>query len=151
MEQVVLVIRTKRFPKDICRSSNVGSKKEKLMVTYSSLARKNMVERIESLLERAKTILIEMGYTNIHLKLFDGTLGWSEHAPYDAIIVTAGTPAIPEPLMDQLAEGGRLVVPIGNRLSQELVKMTKKEGNFFEEDLGGVRFVSLIGEHGWLE
>jgi protein-L-isoaspartate(D-aspartate) O-methyltransferase len=109
------------------------------------------VERIESLLERAKRTLDELGYTNIFFKIFDGTLGWNEQAPYDAIIVTAGAPRVPKPLMDQLSDGGRLVVPVGDRLGQELIKITKEEGGFFEKSLGGVRFVNLIGEYGWTE
>jgi protein-L-isoaspartate(D-aspartate) O-methyltransferase len=109
------------------------------------------IERIESLLEKAKRTLDDLGYTNVFFKVFDGTLGWSEEAPYDAIIVTAGAPRVPKPLKDQLNEGGRLVVPVGNRLGQELMKVTKEEGGFFEKSLGGVRFVNLVGEYGWTE
>jgi protein-L-isoaspartate(D-aspartate) O-methyltransferase len=88
------------------------------------------VERIASLQNEAKRILDELGYTNIFLKVFNGTLGWPEHSPYNAIIVTAGTPVVPQPLLDQLDEKGRLVVPVGNRVSQELMKISKKDGNF---------------------
>jgi len=109
------------------------------------------VERIEPLLERAKRRLDELGYTNVFFKIFDGTLGWSEHAPYDAIIVTAGAPRVPKPLMDQIKDGGRLVVPVGDRFGQELMRITKKNGGFYEKSLGGVRFVSLIGEYGWTD
>ncbi|MBN1848150.1 MAG: protein-L-isoaspartate(D-aspartate) O-methyltransferase [Deltaproteobacteria bacterium] len=109
------------------------------------------VDRIKKLLERAEQILTKLGYTNIHFKVSNGTLGWREHAPYDAIIVTAGAPYIPDPLIEQLAEGGRLVIPVGNRIGQELIKITKKDGNLFEDDLGAVRFVNLIGEYGWNE
>ena len=107
------------------------------------------VERIESLLERAKETLNELGYMNVFFKAFNGTFGWSEQAPYDAIIVTAGAPSVPKPLTDQLNEGGRLLVPVGDRLGQELMKITKKDGGFSEKSLGAVRFVSLIGEYGW--
>lgn len=107
------------------------------------------VERIKSLLERAENTLKRLGYKNVYFKAFDGTLGWPEHAPYDAVIVTAGAPAIPAPLRDQLAEGGRIVIPIGNRYSQELVKITKTDQGFEEKYLGGCRFVNLIGVHGW--
>jgi protein-L-isoaspartate(D-aspartate) O-methyltransferase len=107
------------------------------------------VERIKSLLERAENTLKGLGYKNVYFKAFDGTLGWPEHAPYDAVIVTAGAPAIPAPLRDQLAEGGRIVIPIGNRYSQELVKITKTDQGFEEKYLGGCRFVNLIGVHGW--
>lgn len=107
------------------------------------------VERIASLLEKAKKTLEDLGYENIHFKVHNGTTGWAEHAPYDAIIVTAGAPKIPKPLLDQLAEGGRMVIPVGNRFSQELMRVTRKDGELKEESLGGVRFVDLIGEFGW--
>jgi len=109
------------------------------------------VERIDSLLETARTNLEKLGYTNVHLKRFDGTLGWPEHAPYDAIMVTAAAPRIPRPLFGQLKEGGRMVIPIGDRLGQDLVKVTKKQHGYFEQNLGGVRFVSLVGDYGWKE
>ena len=109
------------------------------------------VERIGMLLDRAKDLLGDLGYENIRFKLDDGTFGWKENAPYDAIIVTAAAPHIPEPLYEQMAEGGRLVIPVGDRISQELIKITKKGKEFRKKSLGGVRFVSLIGEHGWKE
>jgi len=109
------------------------------------------VERIAPLSERAGKTLEEIGYKNIHLKVYDGTLGWSENAPYDAIMVTAGAPTIPDPLIAQLKEGGRLVVPVGDRVSQELIKVVRKGDSYYQEDLGGVRFVNLIGEYGWKE
>ena len=109
------------------------------------------VERVKPLLVRAKDLLRELGYNNILFKAFDGTLGWKEYEPYDAIIVTAGAPKVPQPLKDQLSEGGRLVIPVGNRFSQELIKVTRKKKSFIEEDLGGCRFVDLIGLHGWKE
>ena len=83
------------------------------------------VERIGALLERAKELLSELGYDNIQFKLDDGTLGWKENAPYDAIIVTAAAPHIPEPLYEQMADGGRLVIPVGDRIGQELIKITR--------------------------
>lgn len=107
------------------------------------------VERVRPLLVKARSLLAELGYTNILYKVFDGTLGWKEFEPYDAIIVTAGAPKVPQPLLDQLREGGRLVIPVGSRFSQELIKVTKVEGTFVEENLGGCRFVDLVGEHGW--
>lgn len=109
------------------------------------------VERITALSENAKTVLDELGYKNIFLKIYDGTLGWAENAPYDAIMVTAGAPEIPDPLIAQLKEGGRLVVPVGDRISQELIKVVRKGESYYREDLGGVRFVNLIGEYGWKE
>lgn len=107
------------------------------------------IERIRPLMEDAKRILAELGYRNVFFKAFDGTLGWKEYEPYDAIIVAAGAPKMPQPLLDQLADGGRLVIPIGNRYSQELVRITRKNGQFVEKSLGGCRFVDLIGIHGW--
>ena len=92
-----------------------------------------------------------MGYMNIRFKAFDGTVGWKEFGPFDAIMVTAGAPRIPEPLKEQLAEGGRMIVPVGNKFSQDLIKMTRVKGAFREENLGGCRFVDLIGLHGWKE
>lgn len=109
------------------------------------------VERIRPLMVKARTLLADLNYHNILFKAFDGTLGWDEYASYDAIIVTAGAPTVPQPLLDQLAEGGRLVIPIGNRLSQELIKATRKKGSYMQENLGGCRFVDLVGVHGWKE
>lgn len=109
------------------------------------------VERIESLLDNAKNILQDLGYNNIRYKVFNGTLGWPEYAPYDGIIVTAAAPRIPKPLLEQLAEGGRVLVPVGDRLGQSLIKVTRVDRGFFEKDLGGVRFVRLIGDYGWAE
>ena len=109
------------------------------------------IERIEPLLEKSKILLKSLGYTNIFFKAFDGTLGWDAFAPYDAIIVTAGAPKIPQPLLDQLAEGGRMVIPIGNRYGQDLIKVTRMNNVFKERNLGGCRFVDLIGAHGWEE
>lgn len=107
------------------------------------------VERIRPLLETAKDILDALGYANILYKIDDGTLGWKEFSPYDAVIVTAGAPQIPDPLLEQLAEGGRMIIPIGNRFSQELIKVVRVKNTFKEESLGGCRFVDLIGAHGW--
>jgi protein-L-isoaspartate(D-aspartate) O-methyltransferase len=107
------------------------------------------IERIRPLLEKSRELLEDMGYANIRFKAFDGTLGWQEHAPYDAIMVTAGAPRIPKPLLDQLRDGGRMVIPIGNRYSQDLIKMTKRKDICREQNLGGCRFVDLVGVHGW--
>lgn len=107
------------------------------------------IERIRSLFLRARKIFDELKYFNIVLKVYDGTLGWPEESPFDAIIVTAASPDIPAPLLEQLAPKGRMVIPVGDRYSQTLKKITRTDEGFEEEDLGGVRFVSLIGEHGW--
>jgi protein-L-isoaspartate(D-aspartate) O-methyltransferase len=107
------------------------------------------IERIRPLMVKARNTLAELGYNNILFKAFDGTLGWKEYEPYDAIMVTAGAPKIPQPLLDQLAEDGRLVIPVGNKFSQELIKVTRKKGNYLQENLGGCRFVDLVGIYGW--
>lgn len=107
------------------------------------------IERVRPLMEKARTLLAELGYTNILFKAFDGTLGWKEFEPFDTIIVTAGAPKVPQPLLDQLAEGGRIIVPIGDRFSQELIEIVREEDRFKEENLGGCRFVDLVGAHGW--
>ncbi len=107
------------------------------------------VERISELQIKARETLESLGYANIFFKTFDGTLGWEEKKPYNAILVTAGAPRIPAPLIDQLAEGGRMVIPIGDRFAQELIKLHKQNGNVTSESLGGCRFVALLGEYGW--
>ena len=107
------------------------------------------VERISTIAARARRILDELGYSNVLIKIADGTVGWPEEAPFDAIIVTAGAPDVPEPLLAQLAEGGRMVIPVGDMYSQELVKIVKTDEGYKKEDLGGCRFVKLVGDHGW--
>ncbi|OAQ21420.1 Protein-L-isoaspartate O-methyltransferase [Thermosulfurimonas dismutans] len=107
------------------------------------------IERYPRLLERARKILEELGYTNVILRLGDGTRGWPEAAPFEAIIVTAAGPKIPEPLLDQLAEGGRLVMPVGDEWSQYLVKVVKKGGQIYRQTLEPVRFVKLVGDYGF--
>lgn len=109
------------------------------------------VERVALLQEKAKKVLSRLGYQNIYFKIFNGTLGWPEHAPYDGIIVTAGAPDVPEPLVAQLSEGGRMIIPVGDSLAQDLLKIRKVKGRTLTEDLGAVRFVRLVGEHGWQE
>lgn len=107
------------------------------------------VERIRGLAIRARKLLYELGYFNVEIKIFDGTFGWAEESPFDAIAVTAGSPDIPQPLIDQLAIGGRLVIPVGDAFVQDLVRMTRTEEGMKREDLGGCRFVKLIGKYGW--
>ncbi len=109
------------------------------------------VERIPSIADRARKVLDRLGYSNIVIKIGDGTLGWEEEAPFDAILVTAGAPDVPPPYIEQLAEGGRLVIPVGGEFVQELVRITKKKGRLVRENLGGCRFVKLIGKYGWQE
>lgn len=114
-------------------------------------ARVYTVERIPSLARAARERLAMLGYTNILIHEGDGTLGWPDHAPYDAIVVTAGAPHVPKPLMEQLAVRGRLVIPVGLTLSvQTLVRVRRiAEHDYHHEALCGVRFVPLIGIEGW--
>lgn len=107
------------------------------------------VELLPALMESATELLERLGYRNIVAKIDDGTLGWPEHQPYDAIIVTAGAPHLPQPLLAQLAEGGRLVIPVGNSLSQSLKKIVRRPDGFWEDQLLQCQFVPLRGEHGW--
>ena len=108
------------------------------------------IEKIPTLLQKAKKVLIEiLGYKNISFKLGDGTLGWKEASPFDRIIVTAASPSIPDPLIEQLKEGGKIVIPIGDEYSQTLVKATKIKNKLQIESLGEVRFVKLIGQYGF--
>jgi len=110
------------------------------------------IERIASLAFRAQKTLDSLHYYNILIRAGDGTYGWSEESPFDAIIATAGAPKIPETLKEQLAVGGKLVIPIGSQSSQTLLKITrmsKKTDDMEIEDLCGCRFVDLIGEYGW--
>ena len=107
------------------------------------------VEKLRSLAVQARTILDELHYYNVALHLGDGTLGWSEHAPYDAIIVAAGAPKPPAPLAPQLAAGGRLIIPIGDDQSQTLKLAVRTPTGLEEMDLGGCRFVKLLGRYGW--
>lgn len=107
------------------------------------------VERINSLLAGARKVFDKLRYYNIRAKLDDGTLGWSEHGPYDAIIVTAGGPVIPEPLIDQLNDPGRLIIPVGDQHVQELQLLIKDNGQVRVDHLASVRFVDLVGEYAW--
>ncbi|MBI2346610.1 MAG: protein-L-isoaspartate(D-aspartate) O-methyltransferase [Deltaproteobacteria bacterium] len=107
------------------------------------------IERIATLSHRARRILYDCGYIRFQLRIGDGSRGWPEAAPFDAIIVTAAGPALPPVLLKQLAEGGRLVMPIGTEDAQELRRVRRQQGKFPEETLGACRFVKLIGEYGW--
>jgi protein-L-isoaspartate(D-aspartate) O-methyltransferase len=107
------------------------------------------IERIFELAEGAKIRLSKLGYTNVTIKVSDGTLGWPEYAPFDGIMVTAGAPEIPVPLVEQLTIGGRIVIPIGTRYSQSLKVAIRTRGGVRLEDHGGCVFVKLIGEYGW--
>jgi protein-L-isoaspartate(D-aspartate) O-methyltransferase len=107
------------------------------------------VERLERLLQKARKTLDECGYHNVSFLVADGTQGWPAEAPFDGIIVTAGAPVIPEVLVEQLQEGGRLVIPVGDRFSQTLKRVTKTKDGTRVESHTGCRFVDLIGKFGW--
>jgi protein-L-isoaspartate(D-aspartate) O-methyltransferase len=107
------------------------------------------IERIAALSAQAKANLEKLGITNVSLCVGDGTLGWKEHAPFDAILVSAGSPSVPQPLLDQLADGGRLLVPEGDLDTQHLVVYTRRGQRVDRRQVSPVRFVPLIGSHGW--
>jgi protein-L-isoaspartate(D-aspartate) O-methyltransferase len=116
----------------------------------AELARKVVtVECVPELAESARQVLDRLGHSNIEVHIAGKTLGWPEGAPYDAIIVSAGAPSVPQVLLDQLSWDGRLVIPVGSRWQQDLLKVTKtRKGNRIE-NLGGCYFVPLVGEGGW--
>jgi len=108
------------------------------------------LERIPALARRARLILNKNGFSKVNIRLTDGTYGWEEEAPFDAILVTAGAPEIPESYIDQLASGGRLVIPVGDRNSQVLKRVIKlSSGDWRTENLMDCRFVPLVGDKGW--
>ena len=107
------------------------------------------VERLYTLYVRTRKLFDRLRYHNIVTRYSDGTTGWADESPFDAIVVTAGAPQIPQPLVRQLAVGGRMVLPVGNRHTQELVKLVKTEQGLEQFNLGGCRFVKLVGEQGW--
>ncbi len=108
------------------------------------------IERIETLAKEAHERLQRLGFQNVVLRCADGTNGWETHAPFDGILVAAGGPVVPEPLLKQLKIGGRLVIPIGqDTKTQNLIRITRDEKGFRREDFGACAFVPLIGEHGW--
>lgn len=108
------------------------------------------VERIRPLALRARKALDSLGLLNVNIKISDGTVGWEEEAPFDAIIVTAGAPDIPQKYIDQLKPGGRLVIPVGTQFEQVLVRVVKQEdGSVVQENVTGCRFVKLVGKFGW--
>ena len=110
------------------------------------------IDRVALLASAARKLLESLNYYNVAIRVGDGTYGWREEAPFDAIIVTAGAPNIPKTFVEQLSIGGRLVIPVGSRHSQALTKITRLSedaNDIKKEDLGGCRFVDLIGEYGW--
>ena len=109
------------------------------------------VERLPEIARKAEVLLKSLGIHNVRFVTGDGTLGYPDESPYDGIIVTAASPDIPEPLKAQLAEGGRLVIPVGTRDLQQLVRVTRKGTEYQQETFGGVVFVPLLGRFGWTE
>ncbi|OQX16723.1 MAG: protein-L-isoaspartate O-methyltransferase [Desulfobulbaceae bacterium A2] len=112
-------------------------------------ARVYTIERINSLLVKSRRLFDRLHYHNIVSRLDDGTHGWPDEAPFDAIIVTAGGPEIPSPLLEQLADPGRLVMPVGSQTAQELVLLEKSGVTWSRRVVESVRFVNLVGAHGW--
>ncbi len=107
------------------------------------------IERVNFLAEKAQKILNKLRIRNVHIKAFDGTLGWKEYAPFDRIIVTAAAPSIPDPLIKQLSKNGRLVVPVGTEKRQTLQVIQKNKEKIAIEDYGSFNFVPLLGRYGW--
>ena len=107
------------------------------------------LERLAGIAAQARVTLAALGIMNVHVLVEDGSMGLPEHAPYDAIIVTAGAPNVPQPLVDQLKPTGRLIIPVGDRLEQTLMRLTKTDHGLETEYLGGCRFVPLVGSEGW--
>jgi protein-L-isoaspartate(D-aspartate) O-methyltransferase len=125
-----------------------GSGYQTVLLTHLA-AQVFSVERVPTLLERARDIIRECGARNVSLLLGDGTLGWREYAPYDAIVVGAAAPDVPRPLAEQLKDGGRLLLPLGGRDEQMLVLVTRTGDAYEQRDITPVRFVPLLGAHGW--
>ena len=109
------------------------------------------IERVAALMERAKEVLRAQQVNNVSYLVGDGTIGWREYGPYDAILVGAGSPTVPQPLIDQLAVGGRLLCPIGNRDKQEVVLVTRDASGMRTTVVTDARFVPLVGTHGWVD
>jgi protein-L-isoaspartate(D-aspartate) O-methyltransferase len=133
------------------RALEIGTGSGYAAAILGKLAREvDTVERIPALAQDAAARLAELGFANVHVHVGDGTLGWPEHAPYDAIAVAANAPAPPKSLLHQLAIGGRIVLPIGDDRAQHLVRLVRSdERTYTRTDLGDVRFVPLVGAEGW--
>ena len=114
-------------------------------------ARVFSIERIAGLAEKARRILASLGYRNVAVKIFDGTYGWKDQSPFDVIVVTAGSPEVPAPLTEQLKEGGRMIIPVGDRTTQVLKRIVKTPSGIETASITGCVFVPLIGGHGWVK
>lgn len=109
------------------------------------------IERISKLSNRARRVLYDVGYVNFKLRIGDGTLGWPEQAKFDGILVAAGSPDVPRAYLEQLSDGGRLVMPVGGEASQQLIVVIRHGNSFEKRVMSGCRFVKLIGQQGWTE
>jgi protein-L-isoaspartate(D-aspartate) O-methyltransferase len=109
------------------------------------------IERVVALMDRAKEVLRSLNVSNVSYLVGDGTIGWREYGPYDAILVGAGSPTVPQPLIDQLAVGGRLLCPVGDRAKQEVVLVTRAISGVTTTSITDARFVPLVGTHGWVD
>jgi protein-L-isoaspartate(D-aspartate) O-methyltransferase len=137
-------------PQDTDRVLEVGTGSGYQAAVLSRLARSVIsIERHESLAEQAAARLRALGYHNVQIVVGDGTEGWPEGAPFDRILVTAGAPSVPETLPSQLAEGGRLVIPVGPPGYQRLTLIDHREGRFDRREGEACTFVPLVGRHGW--
>jgi len=137
-------------PKDTDNILEIGAGSGYQAAVLSRLVRRlTTIERITTVANLARTNLKSIGIDNVRVIEGDGTLGYPANAPYDGIIITAATPDVPRPLLEQLTDGGTLVAPVGGRDIQDLITLHKKGGSFSQESHGGVRFVPLIGQHGW--
>ncbi len=109
------------------------------------------IERVSALMDRAKEVLRGLSVNNVSYLVGDGTIGWREYGPYDAILVGAGSPTVPQPLIDQLAVGGRLLCPVGNRDKQDVVMVSRDISGVKTSVIADARFVPLVGTHGWVD
>ncbi len=146
---VALMTQALSLNKD-CKVLEIGTGSGYQTAILAELALKVFsVEYIESLLEKAKSVLNRLNYSNIEFALGDGSLGWKEVAPFDRIVVTCGAPSMPEPLLEQLANSGKMVIPVGSRFSQDLMLVEKNNLGIAEKSICGCMFVPLVGKYGW--
>jgi protein-L-isoaspartate(D-aspartate) O-methyltransferase len=147
---IVAVMTALLQPKATDNVLEIGAGSGYQAAVLSRLVRKlTTIERIKTVADLARKNLKSIGINNVVVIEGDGTLGYPDNAPYNGIIITAATPEVPQPLIDQLADGGTLVAPVGGRDLQDLITIHKQGNSFIREFHGGVRFVPLIGEHGW--
>jgi protein-L-isoaspartate(D-aspartate) O-methyltransferase len=149
---IVAVMTELLEPREGDRMLEIGAGSGYQAAILSRLVKKvTSIERIPKVADQARSNLARLNITNVMVVIADGTKGWQENSPYDGILVTAATPEVPPPLIDQLADGGRLVAPVGGRGIQELIKLVKRGERVERTYHGGVAFVPLIGRYGWQE